>query len=130
MEGLLRDLALPDAAEEPGSGDDTLLAIKQYVRAHFADPQLSVTALAEQFGMSPNSVSKLFSRKAGMGVLQYIHKIRIENACNLILSTELTLSEVAQRVGYTSSLTFTRAFKARYHMSPSEWRKLNEAINS
>ena len=80
--------------------------------------------------MSPNSVSKLFSRKAGMGVLQYIHKIRIENACNLILSTELTLSEVAQRVGYTSSLTFTRAFKARYHMSPSEWRKLNEAINS
>lgn len=130
MEGLLRELALPDAAEEPGSGDDTLLAIKQYVRAHFADPQLSVTALAEQFGMSPNSVSKLFSRKAGMGVLQYIHKIRIENACNLILSTELTLSEVAQRVGYTSSLTFTRAFKARYHMSPSEWRKLNEAINS
>mgnify|MGYP004699918335 CR=1 FL=1 len=54
----------------------------------------------------------------------------IENACNLILSTELTLSEVAQRVGYTSSLTFTRAFKARYHMSSSEWRKLNEAINS
>ena len=130
MEGLLRELALPDAAEEPGSGDDTLLAIKQYVRAHFADPQLSVTALAEQFGMSPNSVSKLFSRKAGMGVLQYIHKIRIENACNLILSTDLTLSEVAQRVGYTSSLTFTRAFKARYHMSPSEWRKLNAAINS
>ncbi len=80
--------------------------------------------------MSPNNVSKLFSRKANMGVLQYIHKIRIENACNLMLNTDMTLSEIGQRVGYTSNLTFNRAFKARYHMSPSEWKKLNETISS
>ena len=76
--------------------------------------------------MSPNNVSKLFSRKAGIGVLQYIHRIRIENACNLILNTDMNLTEISQKVGYTNTLTFSRAFKARYHMSPSEWRHMNE----
>ena len=120
-----------DASDgESSAGDETLLMIKQYVRAHFADPQLSVTSLAEPFSMTPNALSKFFSRKAGLGVLQYIHKIRIENACNLMLNSDLTLTEIAQRVGYTNNLTFSRAFKARYRMSPSEWRRMNEGMNS
>ena len=127
MEHLLTDMRVPENEEiEKNSGDETLLKIKMYVRTRFADPQLSITAIADAFGMSPNNVSKLFSRKAGVGVLQYIHKIRIENACNMMLNSDLNLTEISARVGYTNTLTFSRAFKARYHMSPSEWRHLNE----
>lgn len=127
MEQLLKDLRVQDNEEtEKAAGDETLLKIKVYVRTHFSDPQLSITAIADAFGMSPNNVSKLFSRKAGIGVLQYIHKIRIENACNMMLNTKKSLTDISAQVGYTNTLTFSRAFKARYHMSPSEWRHLNE----
>ena len=127
MRDLLRDMVVPESdANEQNGGDETLLNIKIYVRTHYADTQLSITSIADQFDMSPNNVSKLFSRKAGIGVLQYIHRIRIENACNLILNTDMNLTEISQKVGYTNTLTFSRAFKARYHMSPSEWRHMNE----
>lgn len=130
MNRLLSEMAASEEKKEDESGDNTLIEIKKYIRQHYDHPQMSVTFLAEHFGMSPNNVSKLFSRKANMGVLQYIHKIRIENACNLMLNTDMTLSEISQHVGYTSNLTFNRAFKARYHMSPSDWKKLNETMNS
>ena len=127
MEKRLREMADPrdDPAEEEG-GDETLERVKRYIRLNYADPQMSVTSLAEVFHLSPNGLSKLFSRKAGVGVLQYIHKIRIEAACSLMLSTQLSLSDICQRVGYASPLTFSRAFKARYRMTPSEWRKMCE----
>ena len=127
MERLLADQISQETEEVEKSGsDETLLKVKMYIRTHFSDPQLSITSIADVFDMTPNSLSKLFSRKAGVGVLQYIHKIRIENACNLILNSGLSLTEISKQVGYTNTLTFSRAFKARYHMSPSEWRCLNE----
>ncbi len=98
--------------------------IKSYIRQNASDQQLSVTSVADAFGMPINRLSKLFSSMTGSGVLQYIHKIRIENACSLLLGEEkLTIGEIAQRVGYTSTLTFSRAFKARYKMTPGEYRK-------
>ncbi len=125
----LAEAAQPEevAAEESG-GDEMLTRVKMYVRENYADQQLSVASLAEVFALSPNALSKLFSRKAEMGVLQYIHKIRIEKACNLMLNTSLSLTEIAQQVGYANQLTFTRSFKARYHMTPMQWRKSKEDL--
>ena len=103
--------------------------MKAYIRRHSMDAQLSVAAVAEQFGLTANTLSKQFSRKTGMGVLQYIHRIRIENACNLLLADESTpIADIAARVGYTSILTFNRAFKARYQMTPSEYRKVHHNL--
>ena len=100
--------------------------IKTYIRNNSWDKQLSVASVADAFHLSSNALSKLFSRKANMGVLQYIHKIRIENACNLLMADENTnIAVIAQQVGYASTLTFNRAFKARYNMTPSEYRRLH-----
>ena len=67
MDKLLEDLTGQENEEgEKTGGDETLLKVKMYVRTHFADPQLSITSIADVFGMTPNSLSKLFSRKAGV----------------------------------------------------------------
>ncbi|MBE5776606.1 MAG: helix-turn-helix transcriptional regulator [Clostridiales bacterium] len=101
--------------------------IKTYIRNNSWDKQLSVSSVADAFHLSSNALSKLFSRKANMGVLQYIHKIRIENACHLLLSDENTnIAAIATQVGYASTLTFNRAFKARYNMTPSEYRRIHK----
>ena len=104
--------------------------IKTYIRNNSWDKQLSVASVADAFHLSSNALSKLFSRKANMGVLQYIHKIRIENACSLLLADDNSnIASIALQVGYASTLTFNRAFKARYKMTPSEYRRIHKGGN-
>ena len=101
--------------------------IRQYIDCHYADPLLNVSSVAEAFGMSSNSLSQLFSRKADGGVLDYIHQVRIRQAARLLKGCQnLTIQEIASRVGYTSILTFNRKFKSIYNQTPSEYRKNTE----
>lgn len=125
MHRIISDLSsMPKAQGE--EHDMQIDEIKTYIRNNSWDRQLSVAAVADAFSLSSNALSKLFSRKANMGVLQYIHKIRIENACNLLLQDEdSNIADIAMQVGYASTLTFNRAFKARYNMTPSEYRRLH-----
>ena len=130
MQTYLQELS--EQTDKAASDEDTgeeMNEVKAYIRRHSMDAQLSVAAVAEQFGLTANTLSKQFSRKTDMGVLQYIHRIRIENACNLLLADESTpIADIAARVGYTSILTFNRAFKARYQMTPSEYRKVHHNL--
>ncbi len=126
MQSLLMEL---DAQQEdPKEQQDGIVdQVKSYIRANSKLSHLTVTGISEVFGMPIDHLSKLFTRNAGIGVLQYIHKIRIEDACSLLISEDkMTIAEIAENVGYSSTLTFTRAFKARYRMTPSEYRKLHE----
>ncbi len=121
MEGYLRDMQYtPVRAEKP-----LLANIKTYIKENYTDQQLNVTAVAGHFGLTIDRLSKLFTQEAGMGVLQYIHKVRVESACRMLLSEKTGINEIAARVGYSSPLTFTRAFKARYNMTPGEYRKIH-----
>lgn len=125
MEGLCAELL--SAAQKPVSeeqDDKSVEKIKRYIRDHYAEPQLSVSSIAEAFGLSPNSLSQLFSRKSDHGVLDYIHKIRMKKAAELLLShRELTIQSIAEQVGYTSILTFNRKFKSYYGQTAGEYRK-------
>ncbi len=125
MEGLCAELI--SAAQKPVSeeqDDKSVEKIKRYIRDHYAEPQLSVSSIAEAFGLSPNSLSQLFSRKSDHGVLGYIHKIRMKKAAELLLShRELTIQSIAEQVGYTSILTFNRKFKSYYGQTAGEYRK-------
>lgn len=123
MHSLLNDFSTEE--KEPPGSEYLIPKVKAYVRDHACDPQLTVSSIAAIFSMPANALSKLFSRKAEMGVLHYIHKIRIEMACNLLLQQpEITVNEISALVGYASVLTFNRAFKSRYHMPPGEYRKM------
>lgn len=103
---------------------DRISEIKQYICQNCSNPQMNVASVADAFGMSANNLSQLFSRKADGGVLDYIHEIRMKNAGELLLKCQnMTIQEVAVKVGYTSILTFNRKFKACYQQTPGEYRK-------
>lgn len=98
--------------------------VKNYIKQNYADPQLSVSSVADNFGLSANTLSQLFRRKSEIGVLDYIHSVRIEKAAELLRETPtLTVGQIAEATGYASVLTFNRKFKASYNMTPAEYRK-------
>ena len=65
---------------------------------------------------------KLFREIIGTSPLQYMQKLRIQYAAELIVDTDLTISEIAQLSGFNSPMYFSRVFKKHTNISPIEYR--------
>lgn len=76
--------------------------------------------LSEIFGYSPSQFSRIFNKNFGCSINEYINQIRCNHA-TLLLSDNLTISEIAMAVGFDSERTFYRAFKKYYHVSPKKY---------
>ncbi len=113
-------LESPQDSTASAAGMDDVVA---YVRSHYADPNLSLYLLSEQFGMSQSYISRSFKAAAGDRLVDYIHKLRIAEAKRLLAETELTVYEIGDRVGYNTSWTMTRAFKRYENITPGAYRE-------
>lgn len=105
--------------------------VTEYIEMNYADNQLSAASIADHFGVTPNTLSKYFSRRTEKGLLQYIHMTRISKAHELLRTEpEMSVPEIAERVGYGNTLTFTRAFKTfSQGLTPGKYRKRQNSGN-
>lgn len=112
-------------------GDERLVRLTvSYIRRHFADRDLDLAAICKFTGYSPSSLCPLFKETVGMTINAYITETRMEQARDLLLSTDDSLEQIAAACGYASTKYFGRSFKAHTKMSPGEFRqqgKLYEA---
>ena len=92
-----------------------------YLHRHYAEP-LSLDAIGKQTGYTAPYISGVFSRDMGMTVRSFLQRLRIEKACSLMDETDLTLSQIAQRVGYTDSKHFADLFRRHKGMSPKAYK--------
>jgi AraC-like DNA-binding protein len=98
-----------------------------YVQNNFASSDISIGNIADQFNVSISYISRQFKHSYGMGLLDYIHKLRINEAKKLLEDKALTIKEIAFRVGYINSLTMSRSFKRYEGVLPSEYRMLHKS---
>lgn len=96
---------------------DTILYIKQNI-----DKDLSVSELADRVAMNPEYFTKLFKKKTGFKLKEYIDKEKMETAKILLHSTELSITMIADHVGYADYNSFTRRFKQIIGCTPMEFR--------
>lgn len=122
-ENVFSQLELHKTEQLHGQYSSQFAAVYQYMLAHFRDPGLSLSMLAEEFGMSISTLSREFQKNLGQGFLESLHHMRIEAARYEIEHTGAPLSEIAVAVGYTNTLTMTRAFKKYLSCTPSVFRK-------
>lgn len=94
----------------------------EYIEQNYHDPSLSLSSIAQQLYVSPSYLSNLFKRKCEMNFVDYVTRLRMENAKRLLASTELKTYEVASRVGYKDPQYFSNSFKKYTGMTPSEFR--------
>lgn len=98
--------------------------ILDYVYNHYAEP-LSNKKLAVHFNYHPNYISQLFTQHTGISLHQYLLRIRVRQALYLLQTTELSVSEVATKVGFGSTSYFCQYFKKSTGYSPASF-KLNK----
>lgn len=85
---------------------------------------LSLTDLSESLAVNPAYVSRVFSRYFdNLSFGEYIRKLRIEKAVQLLETTSYTLSEIAYLTGFSDQSHFTRIFKKLMNQNPSDYRK-------
>ena len=102
---------------------------REYIEAHYADPDLSVAQAAELLGITPAYLSRRFRQQYGAALPEAICKTRIGHAKRLLSETALSLNEVAVSCGFINSNALIRTFKRYEGVTPGKYRELNTRPN-
>lgn len=95
--------------------------IIEYIHEHYTDINLNVASIAETFGFNSSYLSRLFKEQTGGNLLTYINRYRIQKVKELLTETDLTLNEIAERVGFINSIAIIRTFKKYEGMTPIQY---------
>ncbi len=86
--------------------------------------EISLQSLSEKFHMSIPHISSSFHQLLGENFHRYLEKLRLAQACDLLLSTDSSVLDICFETGFTSYKTFSRVFFKNLKLSPTEYRKL------
>ncbi|MEW8974340.1 MAG: helix-turn-helix domain-containing protein [Tissierellaceae bacterium] len=104
-------------------GIDSLFEqVSLYIHNHYMD-DITVKELAEKNEVNENQLFYAFNKYAGMGTGEYIIKYRLNCAKQLLINSENTICIIAESVGYTDPLYFSRIFKKNFGVAPSIYRE-------
>lgn len=92
------------------------------------EQKITLESLAQKFNISPSHLSRIFSNAYHMSPINYLILSRITYATEYLLKSDLTINEIAERVGYDNPTHFTNMFVKRIGCTPSEYREKNLSI--
>ncbi len=119
---LLKAERPPESKEEDGEIEE----VAAYIREHFADPELSISAIAEAFGVSTARLSFTFKERNHVSPNEYLTILRLERSKQLLTQTDLSIKEIAVSVGYYDASSFIRRFKQIAGVTPLQYRRSKE----
>lgn len=97
--------------------------VQTFLENNYAEKDLSLQQVADNIGFSKNYLSNLFKQETGTTIWNYLVGVRMQKAREMVLNTDLKLYEIADRLGYTDQIYFSRIFKEHYGFSPLEFKK-------
>ena len=97
---------------------------QEYVLEHFASP-ITLQEVAGMVYLSPNYFSAMFKQQTGMNFLDFLTKVRIEEAKKLLKTSLMNVAEIAHEVGYADEKYFSRLFIKIVGVKPIEYRKFH-----
>lgn len=96
--------------------------VEDYVIRNYSS-NLTLKTIAERFHINPVYLGQIFRKELGVYFNDYLHKLRIEKAKQLLLNSELRISEIAIRIGYRDDNYFSNKFQKQEKMTPHQYRK-------
>lgn len=114
---LYRRLVLSEAKKGRSIVDEVL----DYIHRNYSG-DLSNTAISRNFNYHPNYINRVLKKRTGQSLHQYILAYRADRALALLQTTSLPVSEIAERVGFSSLKHFSQTFKSIYGYSPLHFR--------
>lgn len=109
----------------PSSLHKKISEVTAYINDHFNE-DITLNSIATKFYMNPYYLCRTFKEVTGFNFTQYLNTVRIRASEELLLTTPLSILEVATATGYTNSTHFGRVFKQVLGTSPLQYRKLHK----
>ena len=103
--------------------DSLMRGIRSYVEANATDVNMGLTAVAREFKLKPREAAESFRKYYGMSINDVIHQARVRKAKELLLTTEASVQDIAEAVGYFSLATMYRAFANVEGVPPGKLRQ-------
>jgi AraC-like DNA-binding protein/mannose-6-phosphate isomerase-like protein (cupin superfamily) len=104
--------------------DSVINEVIGFVHKHYQEP-LTLQTFCSQKHYNLSYISRRFKQETGITFREYVQKIRIEKSCELLIGSDMTVSEIARLVGYDDIPFFHSVFKRLLHMTPKEYKKLS-----
>lgn len=102
--------------------------ILDYVRRNLTDPELGTARIADAMGLSPRAVQLAFARITTATPTGFITEMRLQRSAELLRCPDnASITEIAFDVGFSDSAYFSRCFRRRFELSPSQWRAQNRS---
>lgn len=98
----------------------------RYIHMHYAEP-LTLSRLADEAHLSESYFSTLFKKRCGYGFREYLTKVRVDRARELLEKTGMGVTEIAEAAGFDTQSYFSKVFRRRTGLSPSDYRTRSRA---
>ena len=120
---LMRSTSLAVQTEPAGTSSNRQCAsVRRYMDLHFKEP-LTLEQLAEEAHMNKYYLSHAFKREYGVSPINYLISRRINESKYLLTETDLSMSQIAQLLGFSSLSYFSQTFRKTQGISPMEFRQ-------
>lgn len=115
---------VPEANEKPvNSADDAFLyKLNRLIVDHMDNEELNIAFLCKEMGLSRASLYNRVKMLTDIGPNEYINKLRMEKAAELLRQTDLSITLIAERTGFTTSRYFSTAFKKYMGTTPTQYK--------
>lgn len=112
------------SSRKTNKNSELVSAVENYILNNI-QLDLSLNSVSDAFHISTQYLSRIFKEEKGINYIDYVSVCKIEKAKKLLMSTDLGVSEVTQKIGYSHATYFARKFKELTGMTPSDYRREN-----
>ena len=108
-------------AAKASSPEEAIQHAIQYMEYNYTN-DIQISTIAEYVGLNRTYFTNLFKRTMNMSPKNYLSQLRMEKACKLLTSTDDSIADIAQKVGYPDPFSFSKMFSKTIGVSPSSYR--------
>lgn len=119
---LIQILRSVDSVSDSYENTSYIYKTRKYIHLHFKLP-ISIEQLANNVNLSPNYLCMIFHKEIGKTILEYITDFRLSFAAKLCSYTDTPITQICFESGFQSYSHFTRVFKAKYGLTPTQFRR-------
>jgi two-component system, response regulator YesN len=120
---LVKDLEKTLTEKKVSSHFERIDAITAFISANLNDPNLSTSLLSDHIGMARAGFSRYFKQHTGITFVDYISRIRIDRAKELLVDSDMPLKQIVGEIGYSDVSAFIKKFREYTGLTPAQYRK-------
>lgn len=105
------------------SAREDVMKVKNYINLHYGEKNIGVEQLAEFAGLSTGYLCTVFKEETGITVNRYVREVRMEKAKEFLENSNMKITQIARKVGFSNSSYFCRSFREFFGNTPESCRK-------